>query len=203
MKRLLLLCVFLGLLFGSLACQPRLLWWKQKPDSYQSVLQRWTQKGETYQGLKTVLSASATYLHPATRRAYMRQYAADHHLSEQEEKELLSQEEAKAKNQLEFIVTTFSDDDDWWQLDGDTSIWGIYLSNDKGVRVKPQAVEYLEDVPIYIKTYYPLVTPWKRVYRLTFPLKVQNTPLLDEQTRHFSLEFLSAVAQLKLDWNMK
>ncbi len=201
MKRL-LLCVFL-FLFGTLACQPRLLWWKQKHDAYQSVLQRWTQKGELYQGLKTVLSASATYLHPDTRSAYVRQYSNDHHFSEQEEKELLSQEEAKAKSQLEFIVTTFSDDDDWWRLDGESPIWAVYLSNDKGIRVKPKTIEYLENVPIYIKTYYPLITPWKRVYRLTFPLKVKNTPLLDEQTRHFSLEFLSAVAQLKLNWKLK
>lgn len=201
MKRLFYGCLVLAL--GFLACQPRFMWWKQQPDSYQAIVRKWTQTGEVYQGLKTILVVSATYPHPDVHRAHVRQYGLNHHLSEQEQKELLSQKETEAKSQLEFIMTTFSDEEEWCPLDDGDSIWTIYLINDKGVRVKPQKIECLKEVPVYIKTYYPLFSPWKKVYRVVFPLKIQNTPLIDEQTRHFDIDFISAVGQIKLHWDLK
>ncbi len=200
MKRLLGVCVLF--LLGALACQPRLLWWTQSSDSYPVVLNKWTRTGKAYQGMKTLLLVTATYLHPATRKAYVRQYTKDHLLSEAQEKDLLAEQEAEAARRLEFIVTVFSDEEDWEILEGKDSIWSVYFSSDQATRVKPEKIEYIESPPIYLKTYYPSSLTFRRVYRIVFPAKVQDVPLLDERTRHFNLEFLSALDRLKLRWNL-
>lgn len=198
MKRL----FFVFLLIGTLACQPHLMWWRQEPDSYQSMLRKWTRSGQAYQGMKTLAVINAAFLHPETRQAYVRQYAKDHRLCEEEKADLLSQQEAEASRQLEFIVTILSDEDDWSRLEGDSPIWSIYFSGEKCDRVKPQSIEYLKDVPIYIRRHFPFDTDLTKVYRVIFPAKNQNQPLLDEQTRQFKLEFLSAVTQFEMEWEL-
>ena len=198
MKRL-LLCGLI--LLGALACRPRLLWWRQQPDSYQALVSRWTRSGQLYQGLKTILVVSATYPHSSIRRAHVRRYAADHHLTPEQADKLLAEEREKARRQLQFIVTTFSDEEDWWRLEGDSCIWTINLVTADGKRIKPGKIEFLKQVPIYIRTYYPVFSPWKKVYRLSFPARLGGKALVSEQDGRIGLEFLSAMGQITLRWN--
>ncbi|MBI5788758.1 MAG: hypothetical protein HZA78_07895 [Candidatus Schekmanbacteria bacterium] len=194
-------CLLLIALSLTLSCQPRYFWWRQPPESFPLLLRKWTQTGKVYHGMNTILLVSATYMHSDVRRAFIKQYIEDLHLTPQEQEKLAQEQKADAEKGLQFIVAIFSDEEDWQKLEKDDTIWKVSLAGSGGLRVEPISVEHMKEVPIYLKSYYPFIAQFKRVYKITFPNTCQNLPVIDEQKCRFSLEFASAVAQLKIDWD--
>jgi hypothetical protein len=169
-------------------------------ERFNSVVKASTASGKIYRKLELLLSASATCLTPELRNVYVEKYAQDHFLSPEEKEKIAKEEQEKAEQGLEFIVSLFSDQEAWNNLADEGSIWTVVLTDNKGHTIKPMKIYRLDPVPVYVTSFFPGMTRWKKVYSVIFPGKMTDTEsskVLND-VRNYTFNFRSAIGHLGL-----
>ncbi len=192
--------IFFFLLFGCAANKPID---QTATKRFESVVETWTAQGKIYHDLELLLSASATYLAPEFRSAYVEKYGTDHFLSAAEKDKFAYEEQKKAEGVLEFIVCLYSDQASWNNLADEGTIWTVVLTDKEGHTQKATKINRLDPIPVYITDFFPGMTHWKKVYSVTFPNKTDgSTPFpVVSDARNVTIDFRSALGHLSLAFN--
>lgn len=172
-------------------------------EGFKSAVEAWTAQGKIYHNLELLLSASATYLAPEFRSAYVEKYGTDHFFSRPEKEKLAEKERKKAEGKLEFIVCLYSDQASWNNLADEDTIWTVVLTDHKGHTQKATKISRIDPIPVYVTDFFPGMTHWKKVYSVIFPQKTAgSTPSeLANAARNSTLDLRSALGHLSLAFN--
>lgn len=141
---------------------------KQRDNEFRQAQARFTDQDEVYSGFATVLLASGTYKSPAFRQAYVRKYAADYRFDQAAEDEMMTRELARGEEAMEFILALYTPDRAKLRLEGHDSLWRVYLQTGADEQIKPFEIRPINNQRKTLEEYYPYVTAWVDLYRVTF-----------------------------------
>ncbi|MBW2093223.1 MAG: hypothetical protein JRI34_14030 [Deltaproteobacteria bacterium] len=145
---------------------------------YLEALKRWTAEARVYRGFETVYLTTGTYKSADFRRAYVRKYAKDYHLTSAAAAEMLANEYAMANASFEFIVAAYAVEKKKINLESRDSLWRVYLDIEGLGQQAPIEIRKLKKERIRLKEFYPYITPWVEVYRIRF----RSVPLPESVT---------------------
>lgn len=178
--------------------------------TYPEVLTRWTREGTAYtlRGfLDDQLAVTSTFESWDFRWAYVVHYAADFHLTAEERTRVLRTSLDASEREHEFYVAVAIPTRRWGDLAAHTSGFRVLLVNDRNQEVLPTAIDPVRTPGVLERTYFPYTTPWRQVFRVRFPTRV-NTPagevdIINARTQYFILRFAGPVGQLDLTWHVE
>lgn len=170
---------------------------------YRIALTRWSRDARIYQGLDVRLMASATYKSAAFRQAYVDEYARAYHLNDTRKSKLMEDQRNAAASFHDVIIAAYVPQKEWDDFDKRDSIWKFSLVTDTGRRVMPIEIRNLKKTDVILEHFFPYVTPWKSVYLVRFPIRVDGTQeyVIDEQTDVIKLEITSVFGTAEMTWN--
>lgn len=206
-KRMVVSAFVIGSLCLALsACTPTPNWrGPQKLDQeYEILLRGWTQSGQIYHSLDSILLVHATYLAPDFRQAFGKQYL-----------DVFGIDPGKVDTDLEKIATSvgrghefflFADANNmsWNNLDEPGSVWrlGLWGGEDQP-GVPPIKIHGFKGRGPNLKAFFPYLSRFGRPYLVIFPLDQPNgKPVLDPQHGVLTLKMASAFGTATLAWRV-
>lgn len=170
---------------------------------YERVLERWTRNEELFvpTELNTVLNVTATYEAWDFRWAYVVRYAEDYRLTVGQRRALLERSLEETNEFHQFYVALYADHYKWADLKADEAAWIMRLIDDLGNETAPVDIEAIRKPGAIEKTYFPYTTPWRRAYRVRFPVaRADGRPTIAPNARWFGLRFAGAQGNEQLVW---
>lgn len=192
------------------ACAPRQVSLAEGPREYVAqdylrILQHWTRSTQllSVEQLDNVLTVTATYESWDFRWAYVIRYADDYRLTVDQRRSLLERSLAETHDEHLFYVALAAQKYKWGDLDLESPAWVLRLIDDTGSETVPtDIVEVKRPGPIE-QTYFPYTNPWRRSYRITFPVrKPDGTTSISPKARKFGLRFAGAQGNDELAWEL-
>lgn len=177
-------------------------------EDYDKVLNRWTRTGDLleFQGLEEHLTATATFLSWDFRWAYVARYAHDARLSLDDRAAMLQTALETARREHEFYIALEAQSPRWGDLTGPNAGWRVLLVDDRGRQVTPVRVERVRRPAPADLAFFPYITPWRQVFRVHFPRRVEGSgqpfEVLGPGTRFFLLRFSGPFGTLDLRWDV-
>lgn len=169
---------------------------------YERVRQRWTRSDRVYRDLQTQLFISATFHTPAFRRAFAVTFSEIYGQGGQVTRQELVTLAEGIEGYLNFFVSMYTPDLKDNDLDKADSIWGLRLSNEVGVAVRPAEIVRVK-IDSNIRAVYPNVGEFDRAYIVRFPLADRDgQPVLTETTSSLTLHIASALNKGALVWGV-
>jgi hypothetical protein len=162
---------------------------------YRAVLDTWTRTKVLHSQFETRADIFATFKSTPFRAAYAKDYARLYDLTE-----------AQAKARREVIEEVASDFDEFFfyaalpdrqanDFDKSSSIWKIYLFDDRGNRFEPVEIRKIDKVTPLVTSFYPYVNPsYGTCYALKFP--AGSVP----GGKPFKLLFTGVLGGIELSW---
>ena len=175
---------------------------------FASMVERMTRRKKLYSinTFDTLLDVKVVYKSPALRSAFVQDYSAMSLYSPQEKALLLDKEEQAAAAGEEFLVAIFTTDPDWSVLSKGDPAWHLYLYDDQDRRLEPFSIGKASISAAEIWKFYPReITPWTRLYRVTFPKKLPSSdePFIGPDTRKIKLVFAGVLGRAEVEWDLK
>jgi len=178
-----------------------------KPDTppYTKVIEKWSSDGTVYRGIESRLILHATYRGLEFREAYAREYGERYRLEGYRIEKLVEQEGAEYERAEEFFLAVSSPNERWNDLDRSESVWRLYLKNDSGERVEPVTIRRVDEESPLFREFYPKLDQWSRGYIVTFPKygETGEVPLINDDTRRFTLVITGALGHTEIEWRVK
>jgi hypothetical protein len=192
------------------ACAPRQVSLGEGPREYVAqdylrVLQLWTRSTQllSVEQMDNVLTVTATYESWDFRWAYVIRYADDYRLTVDQRQSLLERSLAETHDEHLFYVALAAQKYKWGDLDLESPAWVLRLIDDTGSETVPtDIVEVKRPGPIE-QTYFPYTNPWRRAYRITFPVhRPDGSPSISPKAHRFGLRFAGAQGNDELSWEL-
>ncbi|MFQ5585817.1 MAG: hypothetical protein ACE5GF_03225 [Thermodesulfobacteriota bacterium] len=178
-----------------------------KPDGppYSRLIEKWTSEGKVYRGMESRLVVHATYRGWGLREAYVREYEKRYRLDSYQREKLLAGEKARYEEGEEFFLAVYTPEGRWNDLDRSDSVWKLYLKNDRDERVSPVEVRRVDEESPLIREFYPDLDPWSYGYVVIFPKYSEKgeLPLINDETRSFTLIITGVLGQTEITWRLK
>lgn len=202
----------LGLCFagvtGQTGCTPMPVNTAEGPREYVSqdydrVLKHWTRSARllSVDQLDNVLSVTATFESWDFRWAYVMRYADDYRLTVDQRRSLLERTLAECRKEHQFYLALSAQKHKWGDLGTDTPAWIIRLIDDTGSETAPKEIVEIRRPGAIENTYFPYTTPWRRAYRVTFPVtRADGQPTISTQAHSLGLRFAGAQGNDELTW---
>jgi hypothetical protein len=137
-------------------------------DSYPDVYGRWTRHDRVLHELESALEIWATYKSPEFREAFVARYAEAYRLNDEDRERLRAAQKESGSVAYEFVVTAQSASYRWNDLDKKSSAWRISLRDGTGHEISPEKVTYEKVPEMYEREFYPVKTPFTRLYTVRF-----------------------------------
>ena len=138
-------------------------------DPYLEALRRWSAEDEIYREFQSVFQAEGVFRSPAFRQAYVVKYSEDYQLSQAEANGMAAGEAERASRELGFLVAVAAPVKENSDLSSERSPWRVFLEGDDlAGPLDPSQIESLRRDDVKTREFYPFVTPWCRVYRISF-----------------------------------
>jgi hypothetical protein len=172
---------------------------------YARVLEKWTREAEliSVDELDNVLTVTATYESWDFRWAYVARYADDYRLTVDQRRALLERSLADSRHQHQFYVALYAQRPGWSDLKADNAAWIVRLIDDLGGETAPSEIEPIKRPGAIERTYFPYTTPWRRAYRIRFPMvHPDGRPTVSPHAEWFGLRFAGAQGNDKLVWQL-
>ena len=81
--------------------------------------------------------------------------------------------------------------------------WTVRLVDDRGNETAPERIEQVRRPGAVDITYFPYTTPWRRVYRVSFPAENdKGAPTISPEAKWFGLRFAGAQGHDTLTWTL-
>lgn len=173
---------------------------------YERVLKRWTRSVEllSVAELDNVLSVTATFESWDFRWAYVMRYADDYRLTVDQRRALLERSLAATRDEHQFYFALYAQKYKWGDLGMDNPAWIVRLIDDTGSETAPQEITEVRRPGAIERTYFPYTTPWRRAYRVSFPVKRSDgTPTIAASANWFGLRFAGAQGNDELIWQLE
>jgi len=208
---LLLLAVAAVSLGTSVACGPSSVSLALGPreyvaTDYESVLDRWTRTQQLFiaSELDDMLTTTATYESWDFRWAYVVRYAEDYRLTVAQRRALLERSLAETTRYHQFYVALYAQRYPWSDLNAENAAWIVRLIDDRGNETAPSEIEPIRKPGAIERTYFPYSTPWRRAYRVRFPVaRSDGRQTISPSARWFGLRFAGAQGNEQLVWNIE
>jgi len=171
---------------------------------YRSVLRTWTRSEQltSVDAVDNVLTVTATYESWDFRWAYVVRYAEDYRLTIGQRRELLERSLAETLDTHQFYVALYAEKYAWSDLKAPDPAWIVRLVDDEGTETAPATLEVVRKGAIEL-TYFPYTTPWRRVFRITFPrVRRDGRPTISPAAHWFGLRFAGAQGNSQLVWEI-
>ncbi|MCL2822641.1 MAG: hypothetical protein FWD57_01495 [Polyangiaceae bacterium] len=172
---------------------------------YPLVLKRWTRHGQLIVAseLDSLLDVTATFESYDFRWAYVVRYAQDYRLTVDQRKHLLVSTLAETEEHHQFYVALHGTKWRWSELDKPNSAWIVRLIDDVGNETAPHEITSIRKPGAIEITYFPYTTPWRRVYRIRFPVtSATGQPTISKEASWFGLRFAGAQGNQELRWEI-
>lgn len=173
---------------------------------YERVLDQWTRTSELFQPseLDDVLTATATYESWDFRWAYVVRYSEDYRLTVDQRHALLERSLAEEGRYHQFYVALYAQHHQWSDLTAENAAWIIRLIDDRGDETAPSEIEPIKRPGAIERTYFPYTTPWRRAYRVRFPVaRADGRRTIAPDAGWFGLRFAGAQGNQQLVWLVK
>lgn len=173
------------------------------PEDYDRVLKHWTRSARllSVEQLDNVLSVTATFESWDFRWAYVMRYADDYRLTVDQRRTLLERSLAESRREHQFYLTLSAQKHKWGDLATDTPAWIIRLIDDTGSETAPKEIVEIKRPGAIENTYFPYTTPWRRAYRVSFPVvRADGQPTISKQAHLMGLRFAGAQGNDELTW---
>ncbi len=172
---------------------------------YERVLKRWTRTERLLKldELDNVLVATATYESWDFRWAYVVRYAEDYRLSIDQRHILLERALAQTRAEHQFFVALYAQRHSWGDLTEENPAWIVRLVDDLGAETAPLEIVEIRSPGAIEHTYFPYTSPWRRAYRIHFPVYRSNGQrTISKHARWFGLRFTGAQGHEQLVWEL-
>lgn len=170
---------------------------------YERVLDRWTRTEHLFVAneLDDMLTVTATYESWDFRWAYVIRYAEDYRLTVDQRRALLERSLAEADQAHQFYVALYAQRQQYADLTAENAAWIIRLIDDVGNETAPSEIEPIKRPGAIERTYFPYTTPWRRAYRVRFPVaRADGRPTIAPNAQWFGLRFAGAQGNQQLVW---
>lgn len=143
------------------------------PDDYSQVVNKWSVEEKVYSGLSSSFQINATMhsmdllYHQVFQDSISARNTREQYLASR------SKVETEAQQQLSFFVALYTEKDENNDLDKSKTLWNIFLDV-KGRRVTPKSIKRVFEKRAVLQNRYPFLTPWSRLYLVTFPVRVTD-----------------------------
>lgn len=172
---------------------------------YQQVLNKWTRTDHllSLAELDDLLTVTATFESYDFRWAYVVRYAQDYRLTVAQRKRLLETTLRETETHHQFYVTLYGSTWRWTDLTKPDSAWIVRMIDDIGNETAPEEIIAVRKPGAIEKTYFPYTTPWRRVFRIRFPVVTPDgRPTVAKRARWFGLRFAGAQGNQELRWEL-
>jgi hypothetical protein len=170
---------------------------------YDRVLDRWTRKSQLFVAseLDSLLTATATYESWDFKWAYVVRYSEDYRLTVEQRQALLERSLAESDRYHQFYVALYAQRYPWSDLTAENAAWIMRLIDDHGNETAPSEIEAIRKPGAIEKTYFPYTTPWRRAYRVRFPVaRADGRRTIAADAGWFGLRFAGAQGNQALVW---
>ncbi len=175
------------------------------PEDYPKVYEKWTRDADEFSfgHLHDVLNATATYLSPEFRAAYVVRYAHDHGYTTDEREKLRDSSLADAKIDHSFFVTLAGTNYRESNLTSDMSAWRLLLVDPNGRTTPPSKIDRVRKPTPAEQEYFPSVSPFRHTFRVSFPKdRADGTAVLPPEAKYFILRFAGPDGLVDLRWDL-
>ncbi len=175
------------------------------PSDYDEVLDTWTRSKELILlgKLENVLTATATFQSWDFRWAYAVRYADDYRLTIKQRSTMLAGNLEETRRRHSFYVAMYATRWKWSDLKIQGAAWTVRLVDDHGNETAPERIEQVRRPGAVDITYFPYTTPWRRVYRVSFPAEsADGTATISSEAKWFGLRFAGAQGHDTLTWTV-
>jgi hypothetical protein len=204
-SRLFPLVILVGLAFAGCHPTPNMRGPQTISETYETMLRRWTQSGQVYQSLDSMLVVHATYLSPQFRQAFGEQYLKIFGIDPGKADSDLEQIATSIGRGHEFFVFTDTHLPEWNNLEARDSVWrlGLWGGPDQ-LGVAPLAVYRFAGRGPNLKAFFPYLNLFGRSFLVIFPLDQPNgKPILDPENGTLTVRLASAYGTASLSWKVK
>jgi hypothetical protein len=174
------------------------------PD-YDGVLARWTRTEQliAISELDDVLTVTATFESWDFRWAYVVRYAQDYRLSIEQRRALLESTLSETRSHHQFLVALYGANRRWTDLTKPNTGWVVRLFDDRGNETAPDAIVAIQKPGAIERTYFPYTSPWRQVFRVTFPTTTPRGPTIARDATFVGLRFAGAQGSEELRWELE
>lgn len=173
------------------------------PTDYERVLNRWTRMEQLFVAteLDDVLTVTATYESWDFRWAYVVRYAEDYRLTVDQRSALFDRSLSEVDHFHQFYLALYAQRHQWSDLTAENAAWIIRLIDDRGNETAPSDIEPIRRPGAIERTYFPYTTPWRRAYRVRFPVaRADGRRTIAPEAQWFGLRFAGAQGNEQLVW---
>jgi hypothetical protein len=173
------------------------------PTDYERVLDRWTRTEQLFVAseLDDLLTVTATYESWDFRWAYVVRYAEDYRLTVDQRRALFERSLPEVDHFHQFYVALYAQRYPWSDLTAENAAWIIRLIDDHGNETAPSEIEAIRKPGAIERTYFPYTTPWRRAYRVRFPVaRADGRLTISPDAQWFGLRFAGAQGNEQLVW---
>jgi len=170
---------------------------------YERVLDRWTRTEQLFVAteLDDLLTVTATYESWDFRWAYVVRYAEDYRLTVDQRSALFDRSLSEVDRFHQFYVALYAQRHQWSDLTAENAAWIIRLIDDRGNETAPSEIEAIRRPGAIERTYFPYTTPWRRAYRVRFPVaRADGRRTISADAQWFGLRFAGAQGNEQLVW---
>jgi hypothetical protein len=170
---------------------------------YERVLDRWTRTEQLFvpTELDDLLTVTSTYESWDFRWAYVVRYAEDYRLTVDQRKALFERSLNETEKYHQFYVALYAERHQWSDLTAENAAWIIRLIDDRGNETAPSEIEAIRKPGAIERTYFPYTTPWRRAYRVRFPVaRADGRRTIAPEAQWFGLRFAGAQGNEQLVW---
>ncbi len=175
------------------------------PSDYDEALDTWTRSKELILlgKLENVLTATATFQSWDFRWAYAVRYADDYRLTIMQRSTMMAGNLEETRRRHSFYVAMYATRWKWSDLKIQGAAWTVRLVDDRGNETAPERIEQVRRPGAVDITYFPYTTPWRRVYRVSFPAENdKGAPTISPEAKWFGLRFAGAQGHDTLTWTL-
>ncbi|HVW28825.1 MAG TPA: hypothetical protein VHC69_25845 [Polyangiaceae bacterium] len=172
---------------------------------YERVLDRWTRTEQLFvpTELDDLLTVTSTYESWDFRWAYVVRYAEDYRLTIDQRKALFERSLSETEKYHSFYVALYAERHQWSDLTAENAAWIIRLIDDRGNETAPSEIEPIRKPGAIERTYFPYTTPWRRAYRVRFPVaRADGRHTIAPEAQWFGLRFAGAQGNEQLVWTI-
>ena len=172
---------------------------------YDNVLARWTRNEQliALAELDDVLTVTSTFESWDFRWAYVVRYAQDYRLSVEQRRALLESTLAETRTHHQFLVALYGSNRRWADLTKPNTGWVVRLFDDRGNETAPDTIVAIRKPGAIERTYFPYTSPWRQVFRITFPVATPRGPTIAQNATLLGLRFAGAQGSQELRWELE
>lgn len=204
MKKGLRVAALLGLLSGCTTSPPTIgdpapqLSDRRAEQAYQDLFDRYSDRGEIYDGFDTRLFAGATFQTMAFREARVRRLAEFTFLPKPRVEEMLAKERAEDAQYNDFFVGFHLNESRFEDFTNKDSIWRIVMLTPT-VEVEPLSIERIGRAQLSMRAIYPYLGVFWVAYRVRFPKVLPDgTPVIPDSATHVHLRVASTLGHTEM-----